>query len=388
MVRDRVVFWQLSPSPHQAPFVREIAAILPTGQTVAVFQQPPTAARLGMGWDKANYGTTQIVMAPEDGAVRALLAAEPEESVHIFSSMVHAPRIDRALRSALADPRLMVGLLSEARDWRGPKGLARSVHSLWHERRWRERVDFVLAIGGNGVEWYRRCGYPEEKVIPFCYVVEFPGPAEGETIPVRDRPQWAKPEPTVHVAFVGRLIEGKGADILLTSLHRLYDAPWHLSIVGDGPIRVAVERSTEQFGIRERVSIIGQQPNAHVRRLLTEVDLFVFPSAIDGWGAVVNEALMAGVPVICSDWCGASCLIRPGWNGDVFRSGSVDDLATALQAWISRGKLPFDQREAIRAWSRCIAGPTIARYVLDTVAFVDGGGNERPQPPWTVTKLT
>jgi glycosyltransferase involved in cell wall biosynthesis len=118
--------------------------------------------------------------------------------------------------------------------------------------------------------------------------------------------------------------------------------------------------------------------------VLEYADLLAFPSAIDGWGAVVNEALMAGVPVICSDWCGASSLIRPGWNGDVFRSGSVDDLARALRTWVGRGKLPPGQREAIRGWSHCIAGPAIARYVLNVAAFVDGGDNARPTPPWTM----
>jgi glycosyltransferase involved in cell wall biosynthesis len=136
--------------------------------------------------------------------------------------------------------------------------------------------------------------------------------------------------------------------------------------------------------LEERVALLGHQPNHCVREVLEYADLLAFPSAIDGWGAVVNEAVMAGVPVICSDWCGASSLIRPGWNGHVFRAGSADDLATVLRTWIGRGKLPPGQREAIRGWSHCIAGPAIARYVLDVAAFVDGGDNARPTPPWTM----
>jgi glycosyltransferase involved in cell wall biosynthesis len=384
MARDRIVFWQQSPSPHQAPFVREIAAVLPPGRTVASFQQPPTTVRLAMGWDTADYGATEIIMSSEEGTAWALLAAEPERSVHVFSSVVHTPEIYRALRDALADPRLKIGLLSEARDWRGLKGRARTVHSFWHERRFRGRVDFVLAIGGNGVEWYRRCGYPDEKVFPFCYVVEPPGQGEADVTDARDRSQGVGHERAVHIVFVGRLIEGKGVKILLASLRSLVDAPWFLSILGDGPHCEAIQRSINQFGLQERVALLGHQPNHRVRKVLEYADLLAFPSVIDGWGAVVNEALMAGVPVICSDWCGASSVIRPGWNGDVFRSGSVDDLARVLRTWINRGKLSPGEREAIRSWSYCIAGPAIARYVLDVAAFVDGSGNARPTPPWSM----
>jgi glycosyltransferase involved in cell wall biosynthesis len=163
----------------------------------------------------------------------------------------------------------------------------------------------------------------------------------------------------------------------------LAEAPWSLSILGDGPHRDAIQRSINQFGLEERVALLGHQPNHRVREVLEYADLLAFPSVIDGWGAVVNEALMAGVPVICSDWCGASSLIRPGWNGDVCQSGSVDDLATVLRTWINRGKLSPGQREAIRGWSHRIAGPVIARYVLDVAAFVDECDNARPAPPWT-----
>lgn len=91
---------------------------------------------------------------------------------------------------------------------------------------------------------------------------------------------------------------------------------------------------------------------------------------------------MAGVPVVCSDWCGAKVLIRPGWNGDVFRAGSVEDLARALDAWIERGPLPAPHRTEIRAWSRCIEGDTVAQYLLEIIAHVSGERPVRPSPPW------
>jgi glycosyltransferase involved in cell wall biosynthesis len=339
-----------------------------------------------MGWDNANYGATEIIMSPEDETVRALLAAEPERSVHIFSGVVHTPGIYRTLRDALVDPRLKIGLLSEARDWRGLKGRARTVHSFWHERRYRGRIDFVFAIGGNGMEWYRRCGYPDEKLFPFCYVVEPHGQHEENTTVALDplQPHLVEYREKFHILFTGQLIRRKHVDLLLDAIDKIEGPNWQVSIIGEGKDGERFHRHGARLKFKHNVNFLGLQSNKKARELLADTDLFVLPSRWDGWGAVVNEALMAGVPVICSDWCGASSLIRPGWNGAVFRAGSADDLATVLRTWIGRGKLPPGQREAIRGWSHCIAGPAIARYVLDVAAFVDGGDNARPTPPWTM----
>ena len=49
--------------------------------------------------------------------------------------------------------------------------------------------------------------------------------------------------------------------------------------------------------------------NTKVRLAIEEADLLVLPSRFDGWGAVVNEALGAGTPVLVSDLCGSSYLV-------------------------------------------------------------------------------
>lgn len=382
MVRDRFVFWLVDLTPHQAPFIREISARLPPGRVIGVFQRPQSAARFAKGWSALDYGQTEVIVAPEEAQAEALLAADAERSVHIFSSMMHSPAISRALRRALATPETQVGLLSEARDWRGAKGFARQAHSLLHERRYRRRADFVLAIGGTGVEWFRRCGYPAAKIFPFCYVVESPPTAPPDPRIAADGALTGAPCQDVQIVFVGRLIQLKRVDLLLSALARVERSNWGLSIVGDGSESRRLKDQAVSRGLDTRVDFLGLQGNATIRSCLAEADLLVLPSRWDGWGAVVNEALMAGVPVICSDWCGASALIRAGWNGDVFRCGSVDDLAATLQRWIDRGRLPDDQREAIRTWSGCIAGPAVAGYVLDIVKFVSGSAAERPPPPW------
>ena len=82
--------------------------------------------------------------------------------------------------------------------------------------------------------------------------------------------------------------------------------------------------------------------NAEAVAEIARHDLFLLPSRFDGWGAVVNEALMCGVPVVCSDNCGAAELLGESWRGEVFRTGSAAGLKDILQRWIALGRRTDD----------------------------------------------
>ena len=121
--------------------------------------------------------------------------------------------------------------------------------------------------------------------------------------------------------------------------------------------------------------------SAIVGDLFHDTDLLLLPSRKDGWGAVVNEALMCGVPVICSDNCGAADLLREPWRGAIFKAGSVEGLRERLQEWIERGRRTEKSSARIREWSCALEGPRVARYLVDIVGHVRAGG-QRPFPPW------
>src|SRR5262249_9706416 len=56
------------------------------------------------------------------------------------------------------------------------------------------------------------------------------------------------------------------------------------------------------------------------------------PSRHDGWGVVVNQALGAGLPIICSDAVGAAHdLIEPEINGLIFPNGNVSELVHCME---------------------------------------------------------
>jgi len=182
---------------------------------------------------------------------------------------------------------------------------------------------------------------------------------------------------------VGRCVAVKDMGTLLRALAKLPQNSWDLLIVGDGPHRPTLQRIAQKLGIIEQVNFAGIRTNSEVRGILTQTDLLIMPSRGDGWGAVVNEALMCGVPVVCSDHCGAADLICNSDRGEIFRAGDAAQLAAVLAEWISKGRVTPHRREEIREWSRCIEGPAAAQYLVKIIEHIEGQAALRPVAPWS-----
>lgn len=107
---------------------------------------------------------------------------------------------------------------------------------------------------------------------------------------------------------VGRDVPDKGMDILRAA-HSLYR-----SRGGTLPLRI----------------VSGIRPDA-LGRIYAMADCFVLASRWEPWGVVLAEACAAGLPIICTDACGARHeVVREGVNGLVVRKGSVAALANAM----------------------------------------------------------
>jgi glycosyltransferase involved in cell wall biosynthesis len=129
--------------------------------------------------------------------------------------------------------------------------------------------------------------------------------------------------------FCGQMIARKGVDLLLEAFAAVENA--RLLLVGreaELPALLAKLPTT----VRSRVEYAGFQPPEELPRFFSRADAFVLPSRHDGWGVVVNQALAAGLPLLCSDAVGAAHdLIEQNKNGVMFRAGSVTALRDALQ---------------------------------------------------------
>lgn len=103
------------------------------------------------------------------------------------------------------------------------------------------------------------------------------------------------------IGGVGRLVPEKGFALLVEA-----GAAWlreqpgdHLVIVGEGDERARLAALAQELGVSGQVHLVGHRPQAS--RLLLAFDLVCLPSEQEGFGLVLSEAVIAGVPVLASD---------------------------------------------------------------------------------------
>lgn len=371
-----VVFWQSCLSHHQSAFIRALAFKPGVAITLVVEEKLPKW-REEMGWSVPDFGKAEIVVGPDRAIVNRLLKEHDLEAVHIFSPNRSLPMVWGAFHQAL-QRNLTVGILSEAYKWLGPIGMIRLARGRIDARLERNRVNFVLAIGHTAARWFRMMSYPESKIYPFGYFPEKPDEINDSSQP-RSVGNSSK---TVDLIFIGRFVHYKGVDVLLRALGELTELDWRLRIVGDGPERQTLEKLSTKLGISHRTHFLGSQDNAAAMCTLAKSDLLVLPCrGIEGWGAVVNEALQRGVPVICTDLCGAADLVRSHERGRVVQAGSTAALRDAVEVRIRMGKRSEETTSIIREWSANIDGEAVAGYLLDVF---DAALNQKPKPtpPW------
>lgn len=364
----KIIFWQNIPSFHQSAAIRALAGI-PGHDITLAYQEELPQTYAADGWFQPDFGSTQLIHLQNAETISAVLATMGSEAVHIFSGF-RFPMIRKAFLAAIS-ANLRVGIIAESADWRGLKGLLRLLLYRFEFMRFGARISFLLAMGELGVRWFVRCGFPIEKIYSYAYAVE--------KVPIEPLPLTSPA--AIKLIYIGRLVPLKGVDLLISALQAHQGLKWHLDIVGDGPKHLELQRSVEVAGLGDQITFHGALPNHLARRMLMSADFLILPSHKDGWGAVINEALMLGVPVICSDACGAAELLENSDRGEVFSAGSLPALESALLCALRRRNNMFATKEQIMSWSQVIEGETLARYLLDVVA-ASAGRKERPKVPW------
>ncbi|MEX2571420.1 MAG: glycosyltransferase family 4 protein [Gemmatimonadota bacterium] len=137
--------------------------------------------------------------------------------------------------------------------------------------------------------------------------------------------------------FVGRLVERKGVDVLLRALATLrVDRDVRLTVVGDGPLRPALEGLAVEVGVRDAVEFTGTVSQEELRRRYAGSDIFVLPAVrdrkgdVEGLGVVLIEALQYELPVVASESGGIPDVVEDGRTGLLVPPGDTDALASAI----------------------------------------------------------
>lgn len=153
-------------------------------------------------------------------------------------------------------------------------------------------------------------------------------------------PRPRQPGATLRLLSVGRLVPFKGLAVLVEALRLCAEQlpAWQLDVIGDGPLRTALDQQAKTAGLSQSIRFHGALPQAAVLRQMAHSDLFLAPAIVDAegntetQGMALVEALAVGLPVLASA-AGAIPETVGGHAVALTPPGDAAALAEALVTW-------------------------------------------------------
>ena len=205
-------------------------------------------------------------------------------------------------------------------------------HLLKYHTRYRNKNVYLLcasAYTANDFSWVY--AYPKKK-IKWGYFTEIDNINIAEVLKIRD-------DKKIKILFVARLIKLKHPELVIEMAKSLKskDISFQLDIVGTGPMLNLLKSKVNEHNLEKNVIFAGNMPNAKVLKKMRSSHIFLFTSnRMEGWGAVLNEAMGNGCCVVASHVIGAApFLIKNGENGLIFKSGNAKDLTDKVERLIN-----------------------------------------------------
>lgn len=165
------------------------------------------------------------------------------------------------------------------------------------------------------------------------------------------------------VVCAATLVAVKGHAVLLEAWSQLGEAvpDADLVLLGDGPLRGALETQAQHLGIAGGVRFAGRVPYESMPTWLAACDLLVLPSFGEGTPLIALEALAAGRPVVATAVGGTAEVLDQAAYGITVPPGDAAALAAGLRDALAHTWA----EDALRRRAQDFAWPKLAARILE-----------------------
>ncbi len=282
-------------------------------------------------WRAAGVWMRDLMRARDLNRIRrfgqaAVLARElPPEAAFLYAHFLHTPS------SVTRYAAIMRGI---------PWGFSAHAKDIWTTSEWEKRekiahCTFGVTCTRYGAETLQALADQPDKITLVYHGLDLslvPDTPQGQ----QDGDKNSAQHP-FRILSVGRLVEKKGYDLLLSALAGLPpEVDWHFTHIGGGELKDTVRRQAQELGLADRIDWRGAQDREAVFDAMRAADLFVLPSRItasgdrDGLPNVLMEAASQNLAVLSTAVSAIPEFVEDGISGTLVAPDNADALGKAI----------------------------------------------------------
>ena len=251
------------------------------------------------------------------------------------------------------------------------------------DRAFARRARRLIAISDAVRAFLESAGHDAAKLTTIHYGLDSLPAARSSPTPA----EAGIPEGVPLALAVGRLIAQKDHATLLRAFARVREAhpDVRLAILGSGPLEADTRALARSLGLEDAVALPGR---TEIRDWLERADVLVHTSRWEGFGIVLLEAMLAGLPIVATAVSAVPEVVVDGETGALVAAGDVDGVARELGALLGDADRRTRLGEAGRQRARTEFSVTrMAERTIEVYEEI-GSGAAVPRPPRNVRSST
>ena len=305
---------------HQIPFSNALYELL--GEDYHFIQtQPMEAERLAMGWSNKGEGLPYVMLLEEQEEECRRLILESDVLLAGWSGREDLVQ-ERMLQGKLT-VRITERIYREGQ-WKAisPKGL---LNKYKEHIRFRNSKVYLLCAGAYVASDFSIIKAYPGKMYRFGYFPETKYYSEDQLSGMKGK------NGRMDIVWAARFIPLKHPEYMLNLAKNLKKNPvgdFHIHMVGGGELEEEMKALAKVYEVEDVVTFYGFKSPEKVREIMEKCHLQIFTSNyLEGWGAVLNEAMNSGCVPVANVQAGAvPYLIRHGKNGMVYPDDSFEKM--------------------------------------------------------------
>lgn len=183
------------------------------------------------------------------------------------------------------------------------------------------------------------------------------------------------PEDAFLLCSVGRQVPRKGFAWFVEHVMPALPENIHYCLAGSGPEAEHILAAVENGRLNHRVHLLGSISERDLLTMYRSADLFIMPNVrlpgtMEGFGVVMLEAGLCGLPAIAARLEGIRDVIREGTNGHLVKSGNAPAFVRAITRYLHKPARLEKLARRTRRYSREFAWPTIVRRYVSALRSI------------------